>query len=49
MQRYLEFQKIKRKSRAVVRKNAKDSDVIKRHFDQIVMILKNYKISSDDT
>jgi hypothetical protein len=49
MQRHPEFQKIKRKPRAAVRKNAKDSDVIKRHFDQIVMILEDYEISSDDT
>jgi hypothetical protein len=49
MQRHLEFQKIKRKSRATVRKNAKNSIVIKRHFDQFVMILKNSEISSDDT
>jgi hypothetical protein len=49
MQRHFEFQKIKRKSRATVRKNAKNSEMIKRHFDQFVMIVENQKINSDDT
>jgi hypothetical protein len=49
MQRHPEFQKIKRKSRAAVRKNAENSEVIKRHFDQFVMVVENQKISSDDT
>jgi hypothetical protein len=49
MQRHPEFQKIKRKPRAAVRKNAEDSIVIKRHFDQFVMVLEDSEISSDDT
>jgi hypothetical protein len=49
MQRHSEFLKIKRKPRATVRKNAKNSNVIKRHFDQFAMIIKNQRISFDDT
>jgi hypothetical protein len=48
MQRHFEFQKIKRKPRAAVRKNVEESDVLKRHFDQFAMMLKDYEISSDD-
>jgi hypothetical protein len=48
MQRHFEFQKIKRKSRATVRNNAKNPEMIKRHFDQFVMIVKNQRINSDD-
>ncbi len=49
LQRHLEFQKIKRKPRATVRKKAKNPDVIKRHFDQFAMTQENYEISPDDT
>jgi hypothetical protein len=49
MRRHSEFQKIKRKSRATVRKNAKDSKIIKRYFDQFAMIAKKHEIDFDDT
>jgi hypothetical protein len=49
LQRHPEFQKIKRKPRAAVRKNAENPDVIKRHFDQFAMAQEEYGISPDDT
>jgi hypothetical protein len=49
MQRQPEFQKIKRKPRATVRKNAENPNVFKRHFDQFLMTIENHGIDPEDT
>ena len=48
MDRFPDFQKVKRKPLAAVRKNAEDPEVIERYFDQFIQQVREHGICEED-